>query len=87
MCPCDVGDGLATYTGTITNESSSVRSYEVTVEFVRPDTSVRLYIASTSVDDVEPGTTATVVVNKVVSQPELECRLVDVTGPLPFGQS
>lgn len=84
---CDVGDGLATYTGTITNESSSVRSYDVTVEFVRPGTSVRLYIASTSVDDVEPGITATVVVNEVVSQPELECRLVGVTGPLPFGQS
>lgn len=84
---CTVDSRLATYRGTITNESGRTRSYEVTVEFLRPGTSVRRYIASTSVDDVEPGATANVIVNEVVTDEELDCNLVSVTGPLPFGQS
>ena len=84
---CNVDSSLATYRGTITNESSKIRSYEVTVEFLRPGTSVRRYIASTSVDDVAPGATAPVIVNEVVSDEELDCNVVSVSGPLPFGQS
>ena len=82
-----IGGVLAERRGTITNESSKIRSYEVTVEFLRPGTSVRRYIASTSVDDVAPGATAPVIVNEVVSDEELDCNVVSVSGPLPFGQS
>ena len=84
---CNVDSRLATYRGTITNESTTTRSYEVTVEFLRPGTSVRRYIASTSVDDVAPGATAPVIINEVVSDEALDCNVVSVSGPLPFGQS
>jgi hypothetical protein len=84
---CNVDSRLATYRGTITNESTQTHSYEITIEFLRPGTSVRRYIASTSVDDLAPGSTADVIVNEVVSDAELDCNLVSVTGPLPFGQS
>jgi hypothetical protein len=84
---CNVDSSLATYRGSITNESDTTRSYEITVEFLRPGTSVRRYIATTSVDDLAPGSTADVVVNEVVTDSELDCNLVSVTGPLPFGQS
>lgn len=84
---CNVDSSLATYRGSITNDSAKTRSYDVTVEFLRPGTSVRRYIGTTSVDDVAPGSTADVVVNEVVSDKELACNVVSVTGPLPFGQS
>jgi len=84
---CKVDDGIATYTGTITNDSSEAHSYHVTIEFLRPDTSVRMHITSTTVDDVAPGDTATVSVDEVVAEDDLDCNVVDVTGPLPFGQS
>ena len=84
---CNVDSRLATYRGSITNESTTTRSYEITVEFLRPGTSVRRYIASTSVDDLAPGSTASVIVNEVVSDAELDCKVVSVTGPIPFGQS
>ena len=84
---CNVDTRLATYRGSITNESATTHSYEITVEFLRPGTSVRRYIASTSVDNVGPGATAQVIVNEVVSDAELDCHLLSVTGPLPFGQS
>ncbi|MCU1392216.1 MAG: hypothetical protein JWM34_644 [Ilumatobacteraceae bacterium] len=84
---CTAADGLATYRGTITNESGSTRSYVVTVEFLRPNTSTRLHITSTEVDDVASGATADVVVNEPASEDQLGCNVVSVTGPLPFGQS
>lgn len=84
---CVVRNGTATYTGSITNESRETHSYEITVEFRRPGTSVRLHIASTSVTDVEPGGTAIVTVSEVVPEEQLDCSVYDVTGPLPFGQS
>jgi hypothetical protein len=40
-----------------------------------------------AVNGLEPGATAPVVVNRVVSEPDLDCNLVGVTGPLPFSQS
>ena len=84
---CDVSDSVATYAGTITNDSPDTHSYQVTVEFLRPGTSARLHIASTTVDDVEPGESGQIVVSESVPEDELDCRVLDVTGPLPFGQS
>jgi hypothetical protein len=84
---CNVDHSLATYTGTITNLSSSTRSYDITIEFLRSGTSVQLYLQNTAVGDVAPGATKTYVVNKVVNQPTLDCAIASVTGPLPFGQS
>lgn len=84
---CEVSDSIVTYAGMITNDSPDTHSYQVTVEFLRPGTSVRLHIASTTVDDVEPGESGQIQISESVPEDELDCRVLDVTGPLPFGQS
>ena len=89
---CRVSDGVATARGTITNDSSSPRSYHVNVEFDRADTSVRLNSSSVSVDDVAPDQsvdwTVTASVTTGSSAPDdVDCRVREVTGPVPFGTS
>lgn len=82
---CGVTKGVVTYVGTIHNDDTATHSYEVTVEFLRPGTSVRRYIASASVVDVGPGESSAVTVHHSASDAELTCHVFDVTGPLPFG--
>ncbi len=84
---CTLGDGRATYSGTITNDSASTRSYHLEVSFLRPGTDNVLYTDGVDVDDVAPGDTAPWSTSVVVEENELDCEVADVTGPLPFGQS
>ena len=89
---CDVSDGLATAMGTVTNDSRSMRSYHLNIDFDRAGTSSRLNSGDVSVDDVAPDETATWTVTESVSSgsgsiENVDCRIRDVTGPVPFGQS
>ena len=78
---------VAMMTGQITNDSDSARAYRITVEFLRPGTNNVLYTASTDVGVVAPGDRERWAVQVEVSHAELECRVDQVTGPLPFNQS
>jgi hypothetical protein len=83
---CTVTNGVARSDGTITNESSTARSYTIVVQFLRPGTDNSLYTDNAVAADVQPGERATWSVMSVVREETLECRVDDVTGPLPFGQ-
>ena len=84
---CAVDSGVAFFDGTITNGSTSTRSYHVVVEFVRVGTSNGLYTTNVDVDGVQPGATSNWSVTQPVSEERLDCRISSVTGPLPFGES
>ena len=89
---CRVSDGLATATGTITNDSASTRSYHLNIDFDRAGTSVRLNSSSVSVDDVGPDESANWTVTESVrsasgTAADVDCNVHDVTGPVPFGAS
>lgn len=89
---CRVSDGVATAQGTITNDSRSARSYHLNVEFDRADTSVRLNSGSVDVDDVAPDESADWTVSASVTTgsdapDDVDCRVREVTGPVPFGTS
>ncbi|MCU1387240.1 MAG: hypothetical protein JWL72_578 [Ilumatobacteraceae bacterium] len=84
---CAVVDGVASYSGTITNDSSTARGYNVTIEFERKGTTSRVAIGSDSVATVQPGETANVEVAEQTIADDVDCRIFSVTGPLPFGQS
>jgi hypothetical protein len=86
---CTVEDGQAVFRGTITNLSTKTRSYHLVADFVRSATDNRLATTSTDIDDVEPGATAEwnviTYVSTLISTDDVECRVRDVTGPVPFG--
>ncbi len=84
---CVVTDGVATFSGTITNLTNETRSYHITLLFLHPTTDDTLYRSSVDIDDVLNGDTAPWSVNKVVSEDDLDCAVDTVSGPLPFGQS
>ncbi|MEO6125163.1 MAG: DUF4190 domain-containing protein [Ilumatobacteraceae bacterium] len=84
---CVVDAGVATYSGTITNLSNDDRDYHLAIEFLRADTSNVLYRTTTDVDGVAPGATMSWTVNEIVSHDDLDCRVGQVSGPLPFNQS
>ncbi len=84
---CVVNDGVATYSGTITNLSGDTRSYHITVSFLRPDTDNVLYNGGADVTDVPAGESDLWSVNVVVREDALQCEVKEVSGPLPFGES
>lgn len=83
---CVVNDGVATFSGTITNRSNQTRSYHVSVEFLRPGTSNPLHRASADVDGVGADQTESWSVSVVVDEETLDCEIATVSGPLPFNQ-
>jgi hypothetical protein len=81
LTECGEIDDVTRATGTITNLESDERSYVITVEF-EPDRS-----RAVEVDDVAPGDTRDFVVEEDLRFDDLECSIIDVTGPYPFGLS
>lgn len=85
--PCTVSGGVATFDGKITNESASTRTYHVAVDFVNAGTSRTVATGSTTIDDVAPNETRQLLVTEVISAERIDCHVIGVTGPIPFGQS
>ena len=82
---CTAAAGQVTFDGTITNEESGTRSYELTIVYTTGLAEVgRRYL---DVDDVGPGATqswtTTDAVNTVST--DVSCNVTDVHGPPPFG--
>jgi hypothetical protein len=76
---CAEVDGVTRADGTITNLDDRTRTYTVEVVFDgdRSDT--------VEVVDVEPGDTASFVVEQDLRFDDLDCEIGSVKGPLPFG--
>ena len=87
--PCEVVDGVASFTGSITNLDTTSTAYTLTVTYVdiSPQGS-RRRIPSDSVNiaEVAPGQTSTWQSVRLVADAEsVECNVVTVYGPTPFG--
>jgi hypothetical protein len=84
---CAVTDGIATYSGTIENLSDSPRDYRIEVLLQRRATDDDLYRGGVDVLGVRPGQKAPWEVRAAVDEPAVDCEVLSVTGPTPFGQS
>jgi hypothetical protein len=82
---CDLAGSRATAIGAITNLGDSSADFSVLVGFVRPGTDNADRTARVELDDVGAGQTAVFEVESQVGLEDIECTVVDVNGPLPFG--
>ncbi len=82
---CELVGSRATATATIANLSGDVADFSVLVGFVRPGTDNPDRTARVDVDDVGPGRAVEFEVERQVGLDAVECLVIDVNGPLPFG--
>jgi hypothetical protein len=82
---CELDGSVATMTGTITNRSTHVASFDIQVSFTRPGTDNVHRRARVAVDDVDAGAAVEFEVFRKVLLDDVDCHVTDVTGPLPFG--
>lgn len=82
---CDVDDGSARVAGLLTNTGDSTGSYSIELAFVRPATDNAQRSGRVDVDDLGPGDSTTFELVRAVQLDDVECRVVSVDGPLPFG--
>ncbi len=82
---CQLDGSVATMTGEITNRSDHAADFGIRVAFTRPGTDNVHRQARVAVDDVGPGEVAEFKVFRTVQLDGVDCRITDVTGPLPFG--
>ncbi len=81
---CSASDGLASFVGSITNQSGGVHSYHVIIEFDRAGTSDLVKTAATDIDDVAPNEVRPFHVAAVTSTENVTCSVFTVSGPVPF---
>lgn len=82
---CEVAGSRVTTTGEITNRSDDSAEFSVLIGFTRPDTDDPRASSRVLVDAVAPGATATFEAQRQVDLDEVDCIVLDVNGPLPFG--
>lgn len=79
--PCELIDGRATAEGTIRNLDDHERDYRIFVDFTGADGSEASTVA---VRDVGPGDTATWASTVQFDGTSVDCKVIDVFGPVPF---
>ncbi len=82
---CDQQGTRATMTGELTNLGDAVADFNVEVGFVRPGTDNARRTERVAVDDVGPGDTVEFEAQAQVGEDEIDCVVLGVDGPLPFG--
>jgi len=82
---CELQGSRATMTGVLTNTGERTADYSVLVGFVRPGTDNAHRSERVSIDDVEPGAEATFTAQSQIDLEAIDCVILDVNGPLPFG--
>ena len=82
---CELVGERATMAGTIINLGDTTTDFGVSVAFVRSGTHDVRRTARVEVSDVEPGDTAEFDAQGQVDLDSIDCEIVEVTGPLPFG--
>lgn len=82
---CELVGSRATMTGEITNLGDSTTDFGISVAFVRSGTHDVRRTASVQVSGVEPGDTAAFDAQGQVDLESIDCEVIEVTGPLPFG--
>ena len=82
---CELQGSRATMTGVLTNTGDRAADYSVLIGFVRPGTDNAHRSERVTIDDVEPGSDATFTAQSQVDLEAIDCVVLDVNGPLPFG--
>lgn len=82
---CSQSGSRATMTGALTNTGDRTADYSVLVGFVRPGTDNAHRSKRITIDDVEPGSTADFEAQSQVDLESVDCVILEVNGPLPFG--
>lgn len=82
---CEVVGLRATATGSLTNLADDTADFSVLVGFVRSGTDNPNRTSRAVLDDVEPGQSVEFEVARQVDLDEVDCIVIEVTGPLPFG--
>ncbi len=84
---CEFIGSRAIASGTFENLGNETADFSVLVAFVRPGTDNPHRSGRAVLDDVEPGETTEFQVERQVELDEVDCIVIEVTGPLPFGLS
>ena len=82
---CEVVGSRAIASGRLDNLGRETSDFSVVIGFVRPGTDNPHRTTRVTLDDVRPGTPASFDAERQVELDEVDCVVVDVTGPLPFG--
>jgi hypothetical protein len=82
---CLLTGSRATATGTLENLGDEESDFTVRIGFVRPGTDNPHRTARAELENVAPGAVAEFSVERQVDLDEIDCVVVDVHGPLPFG--
>lgn len=82
---CDLVGSRATAGGTLTNLGDEAVGFSVLVGFVRPGTDNPHRTSRVVLDDVGAGDGADFTAERQVDLDEIDCIVIEVTGPLPFG--
>jgi hypothetical protein len=82
---CELAGSTASVTGEITNLGSRVGDFSIVVAFVRVDTDNPHRTVRLSVDGVVPSQSATFEAQRGIAIDAVDCIVLDVDGPLPFG--
>jgi Protein of unknown function (DUF2510) len=82
---CEAGDGRLRVQGTLRNDGDETSDYTVAYEVRRAGTDDAVAHVREPIDDVEPGATGAFELTQRTTVDAVECVVVDVTGPLPFG--
>ena len=82
---CEVVGSRAIATGRLENLGDETSDFSVLVGFVRPGTDNPHRTTRVSLDDVEAGASAPFDAERQVELDDVDCIVIEVTGPLPFG--
>jgi len=82
---CTLQGSRATMVGELTNLGDDTADFTVLVGFVRPGTDDPDRSVRVEVDAVAPGGTVEFEAQAQVDLDEVECLVIEVSGPLPFG--
>ena len=82
---CDLVGSRATARGSMHNLDDAPADFSVVIGFVRPGTSDVRATTRVEVSEVAAGATASFEAQRQVSLDRIDCVVVEVTGPLPFG--
>lgn len=82
---CELQGSRATMAGVLTNTGDRTADFSVLIGFVRPGTDNAHRSERVSIDDVEPGADAAFSAQSQVDLEAIDCEILDVNGPLPFG--
>jgi hypothetical protein len=82
---CEVVGSRAIATGRLENLGDDASDFSVLVGFVRPGTDNPHRTTRITLDDVDGGTSAVFDAERQVELDDVDCIVIEVTGPLPFG--